>query len=217
VFTLRNVALLLLVASLGLSISGWRANVQAGADEKKLLLPGCDEPLQLDRRGDCVSELQKQLYRHGIGDGSTTGEYKEPTQRHVFAFQELAGLPLTGVVDDATKRQLYDPGPVVRHASGDEIETWIRTAFPESPDLAVAVASCATHLDPSWVTNGPHRRWGVFALTDEMLARAGKLPRDALDPQQNITIARWLWERDKDSFAAWQCVQPPIPYDPRPA
>jgi Helix-turn-helix domain len=227
---LRNWALLLLVAVMGVTIGAWHPGGAAGAHpladpyapQQVLRQPGCEGTLTVGRHDQCVVALQRLLQENGAKLG-VDGNFNEATQRVVLAFQALVPDPehggptprvvVTGAVDDPTKNALY--GHQVRMQTWDrgQVEDQIRQVFPEDPDTAIHLAMCESILDPMWVNNNP-RRWGVFGLTGDMLKLTGAGEADALDPLRNIQSARALWLIDR-SFDAWPpCL--PLPYSRRP-
>jgi transcriptional regulator with XRE-family HTH domain len=215
---LRNWAVLLLVAVLGLVGGAWRPGGHpAGAHElpdptkpRTLLMePGCQGSLGLSRRDECVAEVQRLLQYAGARL-DVDGDFGETTRRRVLAFQRLAHLSTTGVVDGATKTALYE-GKVRMNSWADyQVEDWIRQMFPGDEDRAVHLARCMSGLDPMWASLNPSG-WGAFGLTDEMVRRAGHPVDDTvLDPAANIRIARDLWRADH-GFRAWKTCQLPVP------
>lgn len=88
--------------------------------------------------------------------------------------------------------------------SPDKVAKRIREVFAEDPGTAVAVARCASFLDPLWVlpnTNGS-RNWGVFQISDVRLRELGGTPLRAFDPEWNIRAAHRLWSARHD-FHDW--------------
>lgn len=62
--------------------------------------------LQLGSRGTLVKTLQTRLYSLGFYAGSATGKYQVATQRAVSAYQEKAGLTVTGTASSALQAQI---------------------------------------------------------------------------------------------------------------
>ena len=62
-------------------------------------------------KGNAVVRLQKALLENGydLGKWGADGDFGSATQTAVIAFQEVNGLPKTGIADDATLRMLYEP------------------------------------------------------------------------------------------------------------
>lgn len=58
-------------------------------------------------KGEEVRALQQRLKALGYLSGSADGDFGKGTARAVSAFQERAGLPASGVADDATQRALF--------------------------------------------------------------------------------------------------------------
>lgn len=169
-----------------------------------LLSDRCPPVVKLGDKGECVYELQTLLQRVG-GDLAIDGSFGPRTRMRTIGFQVLAGLPATAEVDEATKRAVYAKEAELRSWPTERIEERIRQVFPEEPDRAVGVARCASHLDPLWVlpnVDGSNN-WGVFQIHDALLRRYSSTPKQALDPEESIRMARLTWERTRD-FSAWQ-------------
>jgi hypothetical protein len=175
----------------------------ADADGRLLFSPACQPTVSMGEHDECVREVQTLLLRAG-GRLAVDGDFGPETLRRVTAFQVLAGLPPKGVVDDRTKKALYDQRVTMATWAPAEVEKRIREVFPEEPDRAVAIARCQSFLDPLWVlpnTNGT-RNWGVFQISDVRLAELGGTPLLAYDPDWNIQAARRLWSVRHD-FHDW--------------
>ncbi|MEA5360387.1 helix-turn-helix domain-containing protein [Amycolatopsis sp., V23-08] len=171
--------------------------------DRVLFSPGCQPPVSMGQHDECVTEVQNLLVS-AQGRLSVDGSFGPETLRRVTAFQVLAGLPPRGVVDEATKNALYDHRTSMAGWSGAMVEQRIRAVFTEAPDTAVAIARCASFLDPLWVlpnTNGS-RNWGVFQISDGRLLELGGTPLRAFDPAWNIDAAHRLWTAHHD-FHDW--------------
>ncbi|MEU0793359.1 helix-turn-helix domain-containing protein [Amycolatopsis sp. NPDC005961] len=171
--------------------------------DRVLFSPGCQPPVSMGQHDECVTEVQNLLVS-AQGRLSVDGSFGPETLRRVTAFQVLAGLPARGVVDEATKTALYDHRTSLAGWSADQVEQRVRAVFTEAPDTAVAIARCASFLDPLWVlpnTNGS-RNWGVFQISDARLLDLGGTPRQAFDPAWNIDAAHRLWSAHHD-FHDW--------------
>lgn len=171
--------------------------------DRMLFSPACRPPVSMGQHDECVTEVQNLLVS-AQGRLSVDGSFGPETLRRVTAFQVLAGLPPRGVVDEATKNALYDHRTSMAVWSAAMVEQRIRAVFPEAPDTAVAIARCASFLDPLWVlpnTNGS-RNWGVFQISDARLLDLGGTPRQAFDPAWNIEAAHRLWSARRD-FHDW--------------
>lgn len=171
--------------------------------DRVLFSPGCQPPVSMGQHDECVTEVQNLLVS-AQGRLSVDGSFGPETLRRVTAFQVLAGLPARGVVDEATKTALYDHKTSLAGWSADMVEQRVRAVFTEAPDTAVAIARCASFLDPLWVlpnTNGS-RNWGVFQISDGRLLELGGTPRQAFDPAWNIDAAHRLWSAHHD-FHDW--------------
>ncbi|GAA0280575.1 helix-turn-helix domain-containing protein [Cryptosporangium japonicum] len=166
-----------------------------------LFSPACEGPVSMGQHDTCVEELQRLLAATGVKIG-IDGDFGPETLRRVTAFQVLAGLPVRGVVDDATKRALYAGDVSMRSWTPAQVEQRIRRVFPEEPDRAVAIAKCQSLLDPFWVLPNvdTSRNWGVFQISDRRLRELDGTPRRAFDPEWNIWAARELW-RTRGGFA----------------
>ncbi|MEV4148807.1 helix-turn-helix domain-containing protein [Amycolatopsis sp. NPDC049691] len=181
--------------------------------DRVLFSAACRPPVSMGQHDECVTEVQNLLVS-AQGRLSVDGSFGPETLRRVTAFQVLAGLPARGVVDDATKTALYDHRTSLAGWSPAMVEQRIRAVFTEAPDTAVAIARCASFLDPLWVlpnTNGS-RNWGIFQISDARLLDLGGTPRQAFDPAWNIDAAHRLWSARRD-FHDWPscsaALQPP--------
>lgn len=171
--------------------------------DRVLFSAGCQPPVSMGQHDECVTEVQNLLVA-AQGRLSVDGSFGPETLRRVTAFQVLAGLPARGVVDEPTKNALYDHRTSLAGWSGAMVEQRIRAVFTEAPDTAVAIARCASFLDPLWVlpnTNGS-RNWGIFQISDARLLDLGGTPRQAFDPGWNIDAAHRLWSAHHD-FHDW--------------
>ncbi|EOD68947.1 helix-turn-helix domain-containing protein [Amycolatopsis vancoresmycina] len=171
--------------------------------DRVLFSAACQPPVSMGQHDECVTEVQNLLVA-AHGRLAVDGSFGPETLRRVTAFQVLAGLPARGVVDEATKNALYDHRTSMAGWSPPMVEQRIRAVFTETPDTAVAIARCASFLDPLWVlpnTNGS-RNWGVFQISDGRLLELGGTPRQAFDPVWNIEAAHRLWRAHHD-FHDW--------------
>ncbi|WP_410590573.1 helix-turn-helix domain-containing protein [Amycolatopsis sp. lyj-23] len=171
--------------------------------DRMLFSAACRPPVSMGQHDECVTEVQNLLVA-ARGRLSVDGSFGPETLRRVTAFQVLAGLPARGVVDEATKTALYDQRTSMATWPAATVEQRIRAVFTETPDTAVAIARCASFLDPLWVlpnTNGS-RNWGVFQISDARLLELGGSPRQAFDPVWNIDAAHRLWSAHHD-FHDW--------------
>lgn len=63
--------------------------------------------MQIGDKSEAVKALQANLNKAlGVSTVPVTGDYANVTEAAVRAFQQLAGLPVTGVADDATVKAL---------------------------------------------------------------------------------------------------------------
>ncbi|MGW5742678.1 helix-turn-helix domain-containing protein [Amycolatopsis sp. NPDC003861] len=183
--------------------------------DRTLFSPGCQPPVSMGQHDECVTEVQNLLVA-AQGRLSVDGSFGPETLRRVTAFQVLAGLPARGVVDEATKTALYDRRTSMATWPAAMVEQRVRAVFTEAPDTAVAIARCASFLDPLWVlpnTNGS-RNWGVFQISDARLLELGGSPRQAFDPVWNIDAAHRLWSVRHD-FHDWPACSAALT-DPKP-
>ncbi|HEX6340252.1 helix-turn-helix domain-containing protein [Umezawaea sp.] len=178
-------------------------------DGPMLLSPACPPVISMGQHDECAREVQSLLSKAGATI-SVDGDFGPATLRRVTAFQVLAGLQPRGVVDEPTKRALYEQDTSMATWSPEQVERRVREVFPEEPDRAVGIARCQSFLDPLHVltnTNGT-RNWGVFQLSDKLLGELGGTQEQALDPDWNIQTARRAWSRFQD-FRDWEhCDQP---------
>ncbi|MEU0967052.1 helix-turn-helix domain-containing protein [Streptomyces sp. NPDC005917] len=181
---------------------GRPAGASSAADDGLLYSPAC-KSVSMGQHDECVREVQSLLTR-AKGRLAVDGDFGPETLRRLTAFQVLAGLPATNVVDDATKKALYARKVSMATWSRAEVAKRIREVFVEDPDTAVAVARCASFLDPLYVlpnTNGS-RNWGVFQISDARLRELDGTPLRAFDPAWNIEAAHRLWSAKRD-FHDW--------------
>ncbi len=207
-----------LVGAVALLVAGgttWWILSSAGPDSPHtvsgplLLSSACPPVVSMGQHDECAREVQALLSKVGA-KLAVDGDFGPATLRRVTAFQVLAGLEPRGVVDEPTKRALYEPKVTMTTWPPEQVERRIREVFPEEPDRAVGIARCQSFLDPLHVltnTNGT-RNWGVFQLSDKLLGELGGTPLQAYDPDWNIQAARRAWSRERD-FRDWEhCDQP---------
>ncbi|MEU9451526.1 helix-turn-helix domain-containing protein [Streptomyces sp. NPDC048277] len=209
---LVTVAAVVLVAGfVWLPGSGSDGAAPAAGDEL-LYSPAC-QTVSMGQHDACVREVQNLLTR-AKGKLAVDGDFGPETLRRVTAFQVLAGLPATNVVDDATKKALYAHKVSMTTWSPAEVAKRIRAVFVEDPGTAVAVARCASFLDPLYVlpnTNGS-RNWGVFQISDARLRDLDGTPLRAFDPDWNIRAAHRLWSVKHD-FHDWPSCEAALEKD----
>uniref|UniRef100_A0AAU3HY19 Helix-turn-helix domain-containing protein n=1 Tax=Streptomyces sp. NBC_01393 TaxID=2903851 RepID=A0AAU3HY19_9ACTN len=171
--------------------------------EDGLLYSSACKSVSMGQHDECVREVQTLLVR-AKGGLAVDGDFGPETLRRLTAFQVLAGMPASSVVDEETKKALYAQKVSMATWSPDKVAKRIREVFAEDPGTAVAIASCASFLDPLWVlpnTNGS-RNWGVFQISDVRLRELGGTPLRAFDPEWNIRAAHRLWSARHD-FHDW--------------
>lgn len=78
------------------------------------------EPLRKGAKGDGVKHVQELLMKTGYLSGQADGSYGEYTEYAVQIFQDHAGLPVTGRVDDATLKALEEKGRYEKVENGKE-------------------------------------------------------------------------------------------------
>jgi hypothetical protein len=171
--------------------------------EDGLLYSSACRSVSMGQHDECVREVQTLLAR-AKGRLAVDGDFGPETLRTLTAFQVLAGMPASSVVDEETKKALYAQRVSMATWSRDRVTKRIREVFAEDPRTAVAIARCASFLDPLWVlpnTNGS-RNWGVFQISDVRLRELGGTPLRAFDPEWNIRAAHRLWSVRHD-FHDW--------------
>jgi hypothetical protein len=174
----------------------------AAAGDRLLYSSAC-QSVRMGQHDDCVREVQSLLAR-AKGRLAVDGDFGPETLRQLTAFQVLAGLPASSVVDEATRKALYAQQVSMSTWSPAKVAKRVREVFVEDPDTAVAIARCASFLDPLWVlpnTNGS-RNWGVFQISDARLRELDGTPLRAFDPEWNIKAAHQLWSAGRD-FHDW--------------
>lgn len=181
----------------------WMPGDPSPPAEQGLLYSSACRTVSMGQHDECVREVQELLKRSG-GELAVDGDFGPETLRRLTAFQVLAGMPASNVVDEATKKALYAHKVRMTTWSPDKVTKRIREVFTEDPRTAVAIAGCASFLDPLYVlpnTNGS-RNWGVFQISDVRLRELGGTPRRAFDPEWNIQAAHRLW-RVRHDFHDW--------------
>ncbi|WP_240746940.1 peptidoglycan-binding protein [Cryptosporangium phraense] len=189
----------------------------APRDTGLLFSQACQGPISMGQHDSCVEEVQRLLAKTGTKIG-IDADFGPETLRRVTAFQVLAGLPVKGVVDDDTKRALYQGGVSMRSWTPAQVEKHIREVFPEEPDRAVAIAKCQSTLDPFWVLPNvdTSRNWGIFQISDRRLRELDGTPRRAFDPDWNIWAARELWRMHHGFRDDWPYCDQSFPRPPAP-
>jgi hypothetical protein len=173
------------------------------ADAGKVLFSAGCQTVSMGEHDECVNEVQSLLVKAHT-TMSVDSDFGPETLRKVTAFQVLSGLPPKGIVDTATKQALYAGKTSMATWTQDQVVRKIREVFTEDPDTAVAIARCASFLDPLYVlpnSNGS-RNWGVFQISDLRLEQQGGTPLKAFDPAWNIEAAHRLWAVQHD-FHDW--------------
>ncbi|HEX8627495.1 MAG TPA: helix-turn-helix domain-containing protein [Catenuloplanes sp.] len=178
-------------------------NATVTRDNRLLFSPACKAEIGMGRHDECVREVQNLLKKAGTKVG-VDGEFGPETLKRVTAFQVLAGLTVNGVVDDPTKRALYEQKVSMATWPKEKVAQRIREVFVEDPEKAVRIADCASYLDPLWVLPNVNlsRNWGVFQLSDAVLRKYNGTPLQAYDPEWNIQNAHREWAVERD-FRAW--------------
>ncbi|MFH8391076.1 helix-turn-helix domain-containing protein [Streptomyces sp. NPDC018036] len=181
----------------------WMPADDSPSAEDGVLYSSACKTVSMGQHDECVREVQTLLVR-AKGRLAVDGDFGPETLRRLTAFQVLAGMPASNVVDEPTKKALYARKVSMATWSPDRVAERIREVFREDPRTAVAIARCASFLDPLWVlpnTNGS-RNWGVFQISDVRLRELGGTPLRAFDPEWNIQAAHRLWSARHD-FHDW--------------
>ncbi|WP_079141816.1 helix-turn-helix domain-containing protein [Streptomyces sp. LUP30] len=190
------------------------ADGSPAADDGLLYSPAC-KSVSMGQHDECVREVQTLLVA-AKGRLAVDGDFGPETLRRLTAFQVLARLPASNVVDEDTKKALYARRVSMSTWSPARVAERIRQVFTEDPASAVAVARCASFLDPLWVlpnTNGS-RNWGVFQISDGRLRELGGTPLRAFDPEWNIKAAHRLWSAQHD-FHDWPSCEAALKDTPK--
>ncbi|WP_333736009.1 helix-turn-helix domain-containing protein [Streptomyces sp. IBSBF 2806] len=204
----------LLVAGFVWLPGGRSADGSPAADDGLLYSPAC-KSVSMGQHDECVREVQTLLVA-AKGRLAVDGDFGPETLRRLTAFQVLARLPASNVVDEDTKKALYTRRVSMSTWSPARVAERIRQVFTEDPASAVAVARCASFLDPLWVlpnTNGS-RNWGVFQISDGRLRELGGTPLRAFDPEWNIKAAHRLWSAQHD-FHDWPSCEAALKDTPK--
>ncbi|WP_443055422.1 helix-turn-helix domain-containing protein [Streptomyces sp. NBC_00704] len=211
---LAAVVAVLLVAGFVWLPGGRSADGSPAADDGLLYSSAC-RSVSMGQHDECVREVQSLLVA-AKGRLAVDGDFGPETLRRLTAFQVLAGLPANNVVDEDTKKALYARTVSMSTWSPVRVAERIRQVFTEDPASAVAVARCASFLDPLWVlpnTNGS-RNWGVFQISDGRLRELGGTPLRAFDPEWNIKAAHRLWSAQHD-FHDWPSCEAALKDTPK--
>ncbi|MFI5681706.1 helix-turn-helix domain-containing protein [Streptomyces cellulosae] len=193
---------------------GRPASASPATDDRLLYSPAC-KSVSMGQHDECVREVQSLLVR-AKGRLAVDGDFGPETLRRLTAFQVLAGMPATNVVDEATKEALYGQQVSMATWTPAKVAKRIREVFVEDPGTAVSIARCASYLDPLWVlpnTNGS-RNWGVFQISDARLRELDGTPLRAFDPEWNIKAAHRLWSVRRD-FHDWPSCEAALKDTPK--
>ncbi|MFI8231233.1 helix-turn-helix domain-containing protein [Streptomyces sp. NPDC085900] len=211
---LAAVLAVMLVAGFVWLPSGRTAGDSPAAGDKVLDSSACGT-VSMGEHDECVREVQRLLVR-AKGRLAVDGDFGPETLRRVTAFQVLAGVTARGVVDEDTKKALYAQKVSMATWPTARVAKRIREVFVEDPGTAVAIARCASFLDPLYVlpnTNGS-RNWGVFQISDARLRDLDGTPLRAFDPDWNIRAAHRLWAVRHD-FHDWPSCQAALKNTPK--
>ncbi|MHC1786117.1 MAG: peptidoglycan-binding protein [Christensenellales bacterium] len=72
--------------------------------------------IKLGSLGPAVTQAQTRLRALKYYSGAVNGIFAEALETAVKAFQTVCGLPVTGIINDATRVKLYDPATVINPA-----------------------------------------------------------------------------------------------------
>ncbi|MFI9237265.1 peptidoglycan-binding protein [Streptomyces sp. NPDC053079] len=208
-------ALLLVTSAWTLVLEGSnRSAARPGAPAKNAEASGqpllsskaCAATLSKGDHSVCVQEVQKRLQHHGL-DLPADAVFGPYTKMRLSAFQVFAGVPVTAMADDVTKKALYKQSLKITMWSPERVERRLREVFPEEPETAVRLVRCLSQLDPLWIWGhrDGNREWGLFQFSDLELRELRATPATALDPEWSIQRGRAVWARTKD-FGHWSCT-----------
>ncbi|MEU8170166.1 peptidoglycan-binding protein [Micromonospora sp. NPDC049004] len=169
----------------------------------------CPIVLRQGMYGPCVLDLQERLVAVGLRV-PVDGWFGPDTTSRVIAFQALAGLSVSGTVDQPLLDALSGDPVLPVPWPENRVSTHLRKTFAPDAAEAVRLARCLSGLDPLRVevTADGSRRWGLFQFSDMELSRRGVDRRTALDPGWNIAAAWDVWSRTGD-FSHWRCLPTP--------
>lgn len=111
--------------------------------------------------------------------------------------------------------------------SVSEIEDIIKKEFPEEPEIAIKIAKCESTLDYTlegdkhlkFEYNGQQygSSFGLFQIRSGGKEKNGKIwvrtdnveefSKKMLNPQQNIKMARKIYEESGKNFGKWSCLK----------
>ena len=105
-------------------------------EEAAVLNPREGGRLQIGDQGEKVEEFQRMLAALGFAVGGFDGDFGPATQRAVTAFQQQAGLPVTGIINQATALAMDETldGQPVPNNRPTANEDDIRATGSETPD-----------------------------------------------------------------------------------
>lgn len=119
------------------------------------------------------------------------------------------------VVEAKNEEVVEEPKEVMIEIVWDkvEIEKEIRRVFHEEPNTAVKVAKCESGLIPDIqsqhkLSYGQERSFGLFQAHEPDWGHVAKdlgLTKWKTDVQENIQLARHIYDVSGKSFRAWSC------------
>lgn len=183
----------------GLPVTG----VVDAATRRALASLNNQQELRRGQTGNTVLALQDDLVKAGILTPAQVatgpGIFGPQTESAVRSAQERAGLPVTGVVDTATRRAIREQG---RSAPSTEPSTEPSTGLSTEPstpsDGAITTASAGNehfltqYVDPRWNPSGPNFSANCGPASVAIaLSASGQMPA-GLTPEQRVDYARAL-------------------------
>lgn len=95
----------------------------------------------------------------------------------------------------------------------EDIIKKIERAFPESPVIAVKIAKCESGLNPKIqsqhiLSYGQERSFGLFQIHEPAWDKTAKklgLDNYQTDVEENIAMARYIYEQSGKRWSAWSC------------
>lgn len=152
-------------------------------------------------RGDAVAALQRRLIEMGWLNDVADGMFGKNTERAVAAFQQAAGLPVTGVADSATLERL-EPAPTLEPSAVPDAP--VETAAPVS--ATEAFAGLKVMEGCGWVDDEESAGYalGRNAAGEEIVYGVSLVNRGAPE-SMTLEAVSWTGDVSSDSTDMLEC------------